>query len=211
MLILGANMLWLTIFLAAIIACTTVLFILVFFFVKQGSNTLVWILLVVGLLLGLFVGFFIMKITRAIFMIIGGYLGYLVAIFLYNLFLNRINVDPKVVFWVTLIVCIVLGAILGLYMVKHVLIFGTSIIGGYFTIRGISFWGGNFPSESLIMDLIQNEEWDQLKEILSPAVYAYLAGWAILAVGGIIIQYKINVDKSDDDYKKHGEKEEKDS
>ena len=45
------------------------------------------------------------------------------------------------------------------------IIFCTSFMGAYGIIRGLSFMIGGFPSEKEVMDLIENQEWVQLKEV----------------------------------------------
>lgn len=99
-------------------------------------------------------------------MVLGGYLGYSIGIFLYNIVLNYIHADPKVIYWVTLIACIAIFSILALWIVKQLLIFSTSICGAYGIIRGASLYIGNFPSESVVLDLIQHQEWDQLDKVI---------------------------------------------
>lgn len=86
-------------------------------------------------------------------------------------------------------------------------ILATSIIGSYLVIRGFSFIFGGFPSESMIIDLIKNQEWKEFDNILTPVVYAYLSVWLVLAIGAIFVQLKLNKEVSDEDlhYKQHKE------
>lgn len=93
---------------------------------------------------------------------------------------------------------------------KIVFIFATAIIGSYIVIRGISFVGGSFPSESVVLDLMNQGEYDILKGMLTPVIYAYLCSWLVLAVGGIIFQFWHNKDLKDHDmdYKKKEDNDE---
>lgn len=202
LLILGLKFIKATIFVSAAMACTTLSAVLYFNIFNAESTTTVWIVLGIGFLIGILLGYFLINITSAFFMLIGGYMGYTLGVFLYHLFLNLIHADPKLIYWVTIVASVVICALLALWIVKHVLVFATSIIGGYAVVRGASLYLGHFPSESLIMDLVQHEEWDQLDDAFDGYVYAYLSAWVLLAVGGILWQYKVNQDKSSDDYRK---------
>ena len=46
---------------------------------------------------------------------------------------------------------------------KVLFIFTTSFFGSYLVVRSISFWCGGFPSESLVIDLIGKEEWNEFQ------------------------------------------------
>ena len=97
--------------------------------------------------------------------VLGGYLGYIVGLLLYQLVLININSNPKVVFWITIIVCIVIFALLAIWLFKHSLILATCLIGSYSIIRGASLYIGHFPDEKKVMNLIANKEWEELKKV----------------------------------------------
>ena len=78
------------------------------------------------------------------------------------------------------------------------MIIATSFCGAYAFIRGISLYAGGFPNESYIIDLIRNEEYDVLQKTLTPVVYAYLSGWIILFIIGVIFQYKTKSEEDND-------------
>lgn len=166
LLIFGLKFIKITIFVSGIISCITVVTLIYFNIFTNNSTTAVWIVLGIGFLLGVALSWFLLKITNLFFMILGGYLGYTLGILLYNLLLQFIHADPKVIFWVTIIASIIIGALLSLWIVKHILIFGTSITGSYAIIRGASLYIKHFPNESLILDLIQHQEWDQLSKVI---------------------------------------------
>ena len=65
---------------------------------------------------------------------------------------------------------------------------GTSILGGYLAMRGVSLIAGNYIDEGYLIDLIKNQEYDQLKEIRDGWVFGYLGAWALLSIVGICIQ-----------------------
>ena len=68
-------------------------------------------------------------------------------------------------FWITVVVAIALGVLASVYLVKHVIIIATSIIGSYISVRGPSVLIGGFPAEGEIIDLIQREEYGTLNKV----------------------------------------------
>jgi hypothetical protein len=162
---LGNKFIKLTVLLVAMIASTTLLFIAYFFIFNQATNTSIWIILAAGVILGFILGYCLCKMTRLFILILGGYIGYLVSIFLYNLLLNNIHASPQVIYWINMLVCILVFAFLALWLAKVAIVVATSIIGGYMVIRGVSLYIGGFPSESVIIDLIKNGEWDGLQKV----------------------------------------------
>jgi hypothetical protein len=165
LLVFGAKFLKVTMFIAGIIGSLTIITLLVFNLFTVSSDTTVWIILAVSVCIGLGLSYALINLFKLFVMIVGGYMGYTLGIFLYQFVLNFIHGSPEVIFWVTIIICIVLCAALALWATKHVLIIGTCITGGYAIVRGASLYLGNFPSENIIIDLIKRQEWDQLKSV----------------------------------------------
>lgn len=82
------------------------------------------------------------------------------------------------------------------------LILSTSFCGAYVLIRGISLYLLGFPNEYYLVDLIRNEEWEELNNVLTSVVYVYLFGWIILFFLGDIVQIKtILTDDKSQNYK----------
>lgn len=158
-----------------------------------------WVTLVLSFAAGVIVMIFLGKydwIGRAI---IGGLLGFVGGFFIYNLALRFIQSNPTAVFWVVMVLCIITGIILGILIGKPILMIATGIIGAYGIVRGLSFMAGGFPDERQVYELGQNGEWDQMKSLLTGAVYGYLAGFVVLAIGGIFVQfYFFNEDEKKD-------------
>jgi hypothetical protein len=102
-----------------------------------------------------------------------------------------------VIYWSTIIISIIVCIIGAYFLVEHVIIFATSLIGSYAIIRGISLYAGGFPDESYVIDLIRNEEYDQLQNVLKPIVYVYLVGWLVLFVLGLFVQNKLKQEQDD--------------
>ena len=69
---------------------------------------------------------------------------------------------------------------------------------------------GGFPSESMIIDLINRGEIETLKALLTPSVYGYLAAWIVLFIISMVVQYKTrseeDKEKLDDNYTFFSEK-----
>ena len=99
----------------------------------------------------------------------------------------------------------IVGAVIGYFFMKVLFILATSTVGSYLFVRGISFIFGGFPSESIVMDLIKKQEWNELNKMLSFVIYAYLSSWLILSCGSAYVQMRWNKDISDEDlsYKEH--------
>ncbi len=100
------------------------------------------------------------------------------------------------VFWSTIFITILVCCIATYFLVTHIVIIATSFCGAYAFIRGISLYTDGFPNESYIIDLIKNQELDTLRTVLTPVVYAYLAGWILLFIAGVIFQYKTKTEET---------------
>jgi hypothetical protein len=72
-------------------------------------------------------------------------------------------------------------------------------MGGYLIAKGVSLYAGGFPDEKYMIDLISNGEMDEFAKLLTPALYGYLAGWLVIFVVGVIVQYKIRKDEKEKD------------
>ncbi len=164
LLILGVKLLQVTFIITCIIACMTLM--LWFFNIFAFSQVwVVWIFLIVGAILGIVLAYFIIKLTKLVVCILGGYLGFILGTFLYNFIFIHINSNPKWVYWLVILSCIILCALIALWLTKHMLVISTAFIGGYAIIRGASLYIGHFPDEKIVMHLIANEEWEQLEGV----------------------------------------------
>ena len=66
-------------------------------------------------------------------------------------------------------------------------------------IKGASLILGHFPSESIIIDLVKNKEFDQLDDLLADDYALYYYGvWVLIVVIGICVQYRNSKDKKKD-------------
>ena len=153
-------------------------------------------------ILGCVLGFFLNKSVKWIVIVLGGFLGYLSATFVYQIVQNYVEYDPEILRIVCIIGCIIIGAVLGYCFSDFIIIISTSVIGGYLAMRGVSLVAGHYLDEGYIIDLIKSKEWEQLKEIRDGWTYAYLAMWLVLAVAGIFFQCKNKSKVKNDDIDK---------
>ncbi len=104
------------------------------------SSTVFWVIIVSVVIIGLVTGYLLTKHEWIVDLIIAGFTGYLLGVFLYNFLLNRINSNPKVVYWLTIIGSIGLLIFLVFVFKTFVIICGTSFIGAYAIIRVLFFF-----------------------------------------------------------------------
>ena len=193
----GAKVIKVTVLLlGALVFCVVALSAVYSVFSISNENTML-IVMAVAFCIGLALGFLLLKLVKLFIIILGGACGYTLGLAVYAILKDKnLNVEEDHLYYGTLVVCILLCALISLCLVKHVLIFGTSIIGGYLIIKGISLVLGHLPNESRIVDLIKKKEFDQLDEILKDdkALYYYL-GWLIIVIIGVCVQYRNNKDE----------------
>ena len=168
------------------------------------SELYLFVCLFVSFVLGCVIGYFLKDDIRFSCLLLGAFLGFASATFVYQIVQNYVEFDPEIVYYACIGVCIVLGAYIGWKLHKYVVIVGTAVLGGYLVMRGISLVAKNYLDEALVIDLIKNKEWDELKDMRSGWVYAYLGIWIVLSIVGICYQWKNkdNKNKSKDVEKK---------
>ncbi len=87
-----------TIFIVATMAVGVVTFLFLYqFIIPPGANpNIVWVVMGVSIILGIVMGYFMMKINILFFIGLGCLLGYVVGTLVYNLGFNRIGSNPEV-------------------------------------------------------------------------------------------------------------------
>ena len=148
------------------------------------------ICLLVSFILGCAIGFFIKDDDTYYCLLAGGIFGYYISSYVFKIVSNYIEWNPQYLEYACIGVCIVVGALIGCKLKNIIIIMGTSILGGYLAMRGVSLIAGNYLDEGYLIDLIKNQEYDQLKEIRDGWVFGYLGAWVILTIAGICIQCK---------------------
>lgn len=164
---LGTKFIEVTEFIAGVLASWFILCFLLFSWLQVSySSVAFWIIIVVTLGVGIGIGYLFYKIGKWLpAMILGGFGGYALSNFLYQLFLKNIQSNPLVVYWVTVIVLVAAGAVSAYYFTEHLFIISTAFIGAYALIRGIAFMAGGFPDERQIIELIGKGETAQVSQV----------------------------------------------
>ena len=146
------------------------------------------ICLLVSFILGCLIGFFIKNDDTYYCLLAGGLIGYYASSYVFKIVSNYVEWNPQYLEYACIGVCIVVGALIGCKLTNIIIIMGTSILGGYLAMRGVSLIAGNYIDEGYLIDLIKNQEYDQLKEIRDGWVFGYLGACALLSIVGICIQ-----------------------
>lgn len=132
--------------------------------IEKSREYVLWITIGIGFVFGLVIGYFLIKINALIYFFIGGYLGYLVGNILFSGIIIHIK-NNDIAYYVTLVLCIIICGFISYKLSNHIIIVTTSVLGSYLIVRGASFYIGHFPSESVILYLIKNGEFGQLKDV----------------------------------------------
>lgn len=102
------------------------------------STGVFWGIMAATVVLGIVVGVLLSKYEWIVDFVIGGVAGFFLGLFLYNFVFNKINSNPKVVFWFTIVVAIGVVVLLVFFFKSFVVICGTSFIGAYGIVRVIN-------------------------------------------------------------------------
>ena len=163
------------------------------------------ILLIIGILLAVF--FTKKKENKKYYMLlIGGLSGFAIGVIFNNSFITLISTsNQKLIRIIIIAILVTIGIILGCYLLKGICILGTSFIGSYGMMRGISMFlykQVEFLNELKIVDLAKTGNFEKIMELMSGWFYIYPSMLIIFTVVTIIIQIKINPKYNDiDDYK----------
>ncbi len=138
-------------------------------------------MLCLSTIVGIIVGIFLAKVSRAGVAVLAGWGGLCLGLILYSAFLYK--TESEAVFWVTIIGFAAIFAALSFFIFDHILIGSTSLIGAYALIRGISLYAGGYPNEFTLAELIKQ---GLFKEI-NFTFYIYLVGILIVFIGGVFV------------------------
>ena len=175
--------------------------------IKTEQN--LYILLAVGFIVGGIGGYFLREKLTIFAILIGAFSGYSVAEFVYQFLSGFITINPEILYFIVVGICILGGGFCGYWAVQAIIILGTAIIGGYIFMRGATTIFDNYMELAEFSDLAKNGEWEQLKDIRNGWVYAYLGLWIAVSVGGVYYQcYGYKKNKKDKD-NKEDEKDDK--
>jgi hypothetical protein len=188
----GHKIIWLTAMLVlALVSCFVISIIFLNLFPSLiTTEASLWILLSVGFAFGALIGCLIRAKVQLVVAIIGAGMGYCLALFAYQIIQSFIEWNPQILYYIVVIICIIIGIIIGFFLYNSFLIIGTCILGGYLAMRGVIAIFGEYMDESEFVDLIKSGEIEQMKEIRNGWTYAYLGLWLVLMVLGLFFQCK---------------------
>ena len=190
LIVLGSKFPYFTTFVITASACVLLFLNLVFGFAHIGKDILVYCLIGGGIIAGLIISFIIiLKEKKNIFgYIMGGVLGFVITGLCYNILLKFIYSNASVVYWLTMIVCVVGLSIFGNQLYEIFITIGTASTGAYAVVRGAALMIGKFLSESIVLELVSNKEYNELNALDGYYIYLYVLVWAILTCGGFFLQ-----------------------
>jgi len=165
---------------------------------ETGKLVMATVFMMVCIIIGVVVGWLFAKLVDKIGGIfIGVCLGFLLGVSIYNLFFIQTG---SIILLLTLTAAgVLVGGFVGYKYIEKVIIIGSSIIGAYLFVRGISLFVGHFPNEFVIMQEAANgiePEWEW-------QFIVYLVSIGILALIGMKVQFtKAAADNESDSYQK---------
>lgn len=150
------------------------------------------ILLVAGIIVGTFAGFFAWDFIKLwVVSILSAAAVSVVVLML----LGVANVENKYVKIVAILVAILAGGYLGKQLNKPIKTFGTAFIGSFLVVRGVSFFLDNWPGDNV--DVVYHK--------YDKAIIGYLLAFVVLFFAGALIQLRMirdeDVEDDDDDFK----------
>jgi len=187
----GLKMFNITIFVVVAIAGTFICGSLFYDFVHyNASGGTLWVIFFICLVIGCILGYLAVTLEKIGFFALGGALGVVGGMFLWSAVLGPM-LQGKGTAWFDIIcgVCAVIGALLSMWLYKDIIIFSTAIVGSYMAVRAVSAVLGGFPPESELASGAAS---------FSGWAYAYLVVMGVMAVAGIIVQFKHKKEQEDE-------------
>lgn len=143
-----------------------------------------WVTLAVAILLGLLLGWLLLKFIRIGIFLVAAMGGYSVGLLIYNAFLYKMNSQTG--FWCFTMGMALLFGVLSLCFFNHLLIHATAILGSFIAVYGIGLVAGRYTNPFTVAELIEKG----LIKNVDPVFYAYLGGNLVLYVMGVMYQYR---------------------
>jgi len=190
----GLKMFRPTLFIAA--TCASFFLLLIFFFavfVNYTTNDSTKIVLfLVAILPSLGCGWLILKAEKVGVFLLGAWLGVLAGFILYDAIISHFKPGTAVLY-VVICICGVAAGAVGVWLEKGIVIFSTSFLGAYATVRAAGQLIGDYPNEFLVVQNIEQHG--------SPDVgwqfYVYMVMIFLLAVFGCVFQFKTKKEEED--------------
>lgn len=144
-----------------------------------------WMILPTAAIIGLFVASFLVTFLKIGVFLVGAWFGGTFASMLFEMFVYKLSSKGAVLWGMIIITGLVVG-IISLKFLKAVMVVGTSFIGAFMIMRGLSFYLGGYPNEFELYNEIQVGDYDNVPA----SFYVYALGIFILFVLGIVLQHK---------------------
>lgn len=163
-----------------------------------------WIGVGLGIAAGLLGGTICYFLYKVGVFAVGGALGVVIALVLNMTVLYKLSPGNANLPFIVGAVILGLGfGGLALYFMRITVIMSTSIVGGYAAIRGIGYFGGNYPSNEFDIE----QQFVNGQTNLPWQIYAYFAGWVAIWSVGIGVQLLVTAKKANADEKDQFEKD----
>lgn len=147
-----------------------------------------WVALVVG---GVLCGFLVLCLTSLGIFAVGATAGVVLAMILSDTFGYMLYPSqPGLVLAVLCMVLGLVGGVLAITLEKPVLIVATSLFGAGLLLWGIGYFAGDFPTFSDLKDYATQDDDGKWLYTIPGAWCAYLAGFALLFVFGMLVQFR---------------------
>lgn len=111
---------------------------------KTPKDWVIWTVLAVCLILGVGIGYLLVKSRKIGIAIMAGWGGATLGFILTTTFV----IESTAAYWGIIIACAIVSAFFAFKTEKLVIMLATALLGGYLCIRGISMYAGGFPNES---------------------------------------------------------------
>ena len=145
------------------------------------------------------------KYLKFYMILVGGITGYVIGVMINDLGISLIDTEHlKLIKIMVIIFCAAVGVFLGICFTKGTFIVGTSIIGSYCIMRGLSLFLDKvvpFVNELKIYDLATHHNYDKITEMIVGLFLIYPSILVVLIIVTIIIQFKFNPNWKNEDYK----------
>ena len=87
------------------------------------------------MIIGILIAFAVLTFKRLNGVILGIVVGYIIGNLIYNVLVKLINVNPQMLYWSTVLFCILAISISGGFMEEYMTCVATSLVGAYSLVR----------------------------------------------------------------------------
>ena len=152
--------------------------------VENSASWMTYGVLGVAAILGLCCGLYIMKVKKFGIPLIAGFGGAALG----GALSTALLISSQMIHWVIVGACALAAVIIAGWVQTLVIVLGTSFIGSYMAVRGISMFAGGYPNEFILVEQIEKGlmTWESFPKIF----FAYLAGIVVLTILGVCFQFK---------------------